>query len=278
MMALSILLVLAYAVSYSGGVNLAAARNGRSALAREFAWESALNYALALLEKDAASNEYDALNEDWARPVRVTVGETEFDVAIRDEDRGLNINRAILPPKDPKKEIDLREVLEREVAAAGGDKADYDRLIAACEEMSPVLFIEELRRIEGLDENLFAAQQGKPSLDALLATHPEHINVNTAPPAVIEALWPDPAPGREMVRRRDDRPFEDQAELDEFLTSVSAPPYGERLSEVLSVSSDFFTVSVTPATGGGRRLTALARREGPSALVLFLRGPEQEGP
>jgi len=275
---LSILFVLAYAVSYSAGVNLAMARNVRGALAEETAQESALNYALALLENDGGENEFDTLREDWADPASVSVNGMEFDVLIEDANRGLNVNLATQPPNDPEKEIDLRDVLERVVAAAGGDKAECGKLITACDAMRPVLFIEELRGIAGLDARLFAAEEGKPALDALLSTHPGRINANTASPAVIEALWPNAAPGQELLRRRDDRPFEDETELEEFVRSHSDKEYGERLAGVLSVSSDFFTVSVTPATGRGARLTALVRRGGPSAIVLLARRMELESP
>jgi len=268
---LSILFVLAYAVSYSAGVNVAMARNVRGALAGETARESALNYALALLEKDGGENEFDTLDERWAEGGAATVDGMEFNILIRDEDRGLNVNQATQPPNDPEKDVDLRDVLKRVVTAVGGEKTDYDVLMTACDAMRPVLFIEEVRGIAGLDERLFADEEGKPALDALLATHPRRINVNTAPPAVIEALWPDAGPGQELVRRRDERPFEDESELVEFVMSHSDEKYGERLAKVLSVSSDFFTVSVAPATGRGERLTALVRRGGPAAGLLLVR-------
>lgn len=268
---LSILFVLAYAISYSAGVNVAMARNVRGTLAKETAQESALNYALALLEKDGGENGYDTLEERWAQAATVAVDGKEFNILVRDEDRRLNVNLATQPPDNPEKDIDLRAVLERVVTAAGGAKPDYDMLMTACDAMRPVLFIEELLDIAGLDERLFENEEEKPALDALLSTHPRRVNVNTAAPAVIESLWPDAAPGRELARRRDERPFEDEAELVEFVISHSDEKYGERLTDVLSVSSDFFTVSVAPATGRGERLTALVRRAGPAANLLLVR-------
>lgn len=268
---LSILFVLAYAVSYSAGINLAMARNVRGMMEEDAAAESALDYALALLEKDGGDSAHDSLDEKWAEPAKILVDEMEFEVRIQDQDRCLNVNKATQPPHDPEEDVDLRNVLERVVMAAGGQKTDSDKLIRACDTMRPLVFSEELKEIEGLDSKLFDLDDNKPALDALLSTHPFRINVNTALPAVLDALWPNPQIGRELARRRDERPFKDDGELQQFVLSQPDDKYGQRLSKVLSVNSDFFTVSVTPLTGRGERLTALVRRGGAAANVLLVR-------
>ncbi len=141
---------------------------------------------------------------------------------------------------------------------------------------SPLVAVEQVRDLPGLNPRLFEAEEGKPALDALLSTHPKRINVNTASPVLLEALWPNPVSGRELLRRRNDRAFEDETELREFLRSLDHTDYGARLAGALSTASDFFRVSVTPASGRGERLTALVHRGGGAALVLLVRQGELE--
>lgn len=266
---LSLLVMMGFSFSYSAGVNLATARNAREAAAREAAQQSALNYALAVLEKDARDSQIDTLNETWAKETAIEVGGFAFTVRIVDENRRLNMNRAVRPPLDPEKDYDLREALNRLILGSGGDESDcrefYDAFAS-----TQIIFIEDILGAKGLSPRLFDVDANKPALNSLLSTHPLQVNVNTAMPSVIEALCPDTAMGRALLQRREERSFRDDAEIEAFLMTLTNEQAARRLAGVLSVSSDFFTVTVAPAAGG-EGLTALARRSGETALPLFVR-------
>ncbi len=280
---LGVLVVLGYTIVYSARVNLHAARNARDILQQECAAESALNYAIALLKKDGEENDLDTLDEPWAEPgFSVTLAGSDYYVTIIDESRKLNVNRAAVEPQDPEKQFDLREALKRLTLSQGGAGGDYDAIrawidpetVGFHEDLAPnrpLPFISGLRAIPGLDRSVLEPEYGRPGLEALLSTHPEHININTASEEVLAALWDDQAVAEEALDRRRGEPFQGQGDILSFLQSVHASSLMKESASVLQVRSDFFTVSVAPRGPAAEQLAALVRREKGHVRILHIR-------
>jgi len=280
---LALLVVLGYTVAFSARVNLHAALNAREALEAEYGAEAALNYAAALLERDGAETEVDTLRETWARPdLSVSVGGRDYGLTIVDEDRKLNVNRAVLEPKDPEKEFDLRDALKRLILSQGGTSRDFDALrawidpaaVGPDEDLAPnrpVPFITDLWAVPGLDPGLLGPDPTRPGLAALLSTHPEHININTAPEEVLAALWDDPAAAERALEYRSAEPFRSQADISSFLASAHGSEAMKMSASVLDVKSEFFSASIVPRGSLGERLVALLRRDGERVRILHVR-------
>ena len=267
---LSILMVLGYTFSYSAGVNLSAARNARSDMVQRFATESALNYALGMLRADARIDKTDTLDDAWAAErIVVEVDGEEYAIGIVDENRKLNINAAVAAPEDPDKSYDLAPVLRRLVREAGGSEQDSDILVAGVDPARPLPLIAALRGLPGIDLQLFEEDRDQPALDALLATHPKRINVNTASEALIDALWDNPGLTRSVLNRREATAFRDESDILRFLNGHLPPEDAERAATVLDAKSDYFTINVAPVVDGAAwELAALVHRGDGDVSVL----------
>lgn len=291
---LSILVVLGYAFSFSAGVNRRTARNVRDALVRECAAESALNYAVAMLEADAKDNDFDSLDEKWAdAELAVEVGSElprqpygglarrsyggSCSIQIADEDGKLNVNRAVLPPEDPEKEPDLRPVLKRLIRKAGGADRDFEAIAAWLDPAHPLPVMSGLRAAPDIEPELFEEESDKPSLDRLLTTHPQHININTAPEEVLDALWDDFGLTRSVLDRRETEPFRSLSEVQGFLNAAGVSEAGRKVTPLLAVKSEFFTIRVShPGRGSAEDLTVLVRRMDRQVEVLHVRRGAKE--
>lgn len=275
---LSILVLLAYSFSYSAGLSRRAAINARNALRRSCGEESALNYALAMLRRDAEDDEMDTVDDDWAQSdISCRVGEEEYFITIIDEDRKVNVNRAVQPPADPEKDFDLRVALKRLIRAVGGDDGDFEALADWIGPGNPLPLIEGLRAVSGLDARLLEAQPDKPALDSLLATHTLHININTAPGEVLDALWDNSELTRQVIARQEREPFRSQADIHAFLNSVESSAAVRGSASLLDVRSEFFVVRVSgAAVGPYGSLAALVKRAADGVQILNLRRVVEE--
>ncbi len=280
----SVLLVLAYSLVSASGINVHMARNMREATEIESGAVSALHYAMALLALDARESKWDALNEEWAgEDLSVTVDGRAYGIAIADENRKLNVNRAASKPVDAGKDLDLREVLQRLVVKCGGDERDYEVIVrrvggvvgdepAPSSSGSVLHFAEELRANSGLNPELFKEVWDRAALLDVVGTHPERINMNTASRPVLGALWDDPLLIERIVERRKGQPFQSDAEIDTFLRDADAELYQTDSSRLLTAASDFFAVSVRfPGVRGRRHMLALVRRDADTVRVLRMR-------
>jgi len=286
---LSILVVLGYAFSYSAGVYGSMARNARDALRRECAAESALNRAIAMLRANSGAGGFDSLDQPWAADdLSVQIGAENVLIKIVDENSKLNVNRAARAPADPTQGPDLRDVLERLVKTAGGSRSDFDAICAWIDPgtpgphddlapKSPLPMIAGLRRIPELRPDLFARTALKPALDSLLSTHPARINLNTARREVLDALWDDPTLSLEIIEQRQQRPFQSDAEVAQFVAQLDpGSPVSEILAHALSAQSDFFTVTVTPADGPSEAIEALVRRTNAVTQIVYVKRVSKE--
>jgi len=286
---ISVLLVLAYTLASASGVNLHLARNMREATEIDAGALSALHYAMALLSLDAGESDYDALGENWAQEgLSATVDGRVYGLAIADENRRLNVNRAARKPADPGKELDLREVLRRLVTNCGGDDRDYRAIVrrvggsigdqpSEASGGGPLHFAEELQGGPGLSPGLFEEGWNRASLLEVVATHPARININTARRELLEALWNDPMLTERILERRKGGPFRSDEEIDAFLRDADVELYRTKSSRLLTAASDFFVVSVRlPGANTRRRLVALVRRDADAVRVLRTRVMELE--
>ena len=270
---LSILIVLGCAFSFAAGVSWRTARNARDALRREVAVESALNYAMALLQADAKDNDFDTLDETWAaQDLSVEVGGETCSIRIVDEDRKLNVNRAVQLPEDPEKNPDLRPALKRILQKAGGGDRDFDAIADWLDPEHPLPVISGLKAAPGIDPQLFEDKIGNPAIDCRLTTHPTHININTATEEMLDALWNDFSVTQAVLDRRDSEQFQSQAQIIQFLNTSGASEAVRATAPVLEAKSKFFTIYVSLAKGSGREdLTALVRRNGSQVEILHVR-------
>jgi len=270
---LSILIVLGCAFSFAAGVNRRTARNARAALQRESAVESALNYAVALLQADAKDNDFDTLEETWAAlDLSVEVGGEICAIRIVDEDRKLNVNRAVQLSEDLEKNPDLRPALKRILRKAGGGNRDFDAISGWLDPEHPLPLIAGLRAVPDLDPQLFEKTVGKPAIDHWLATHPTHININTASEEVLDALWEDFGMTQAALDHRASEQFKSQAAILQFLDTVGASEAARATTPMLEVKSQFFTIDVSLTGGNGREdLTALAKRSERQVEILHIR-------
>jgi len=270
---LSILIVLGCAFSFAAGVNRRTARNARDALRRESAVESALGYAAALLMADAEDNDFDTLDETWAAPeMSVEVGGELCSIRIVDEDRKLNVNRAVQLPEDQENNPDLRPTLKRLLGKAGGGDRDFDAISGWLDPRNPLPLISGLKAAPDLEQRLFEEEVGKPAINHWLTTHSMHININTASEEVLGALWDDFGMARAALDRRASEPFQSSAEIRQFLEAAGASSAVDATTPLLEVKSEFFAIYVSHTGGSGMEdLTALVRRKARQVEILHVR-------
>jgi len=273
MLVVSIFLLIGCAFAYSAGVQRRAALNAVRELERDCAALSALNYARAIIEADAATGDVDTLDEHWAaRDLTVEVGGVACTIRIEDEEQRLNVNLAVQAPQDPERTPDLRPALRALIRAAGGCDQDFDAIVSAIQPDRPIPLISALRAVPGLDPRLFESSPTKPALDELLATHARQVNLNTAAETVLEALWGPTGPVKSVLERRAAQPFRAKMDIERFLDSIGAPEDVRRTLPLLDVRSEFFRVYVVPAGAlPGGALEALVHRTGDRAEVLWVR-------
>ena len=288
MLVLSILIVMSYALSFSASVNLRASRNIQTAFREETGAESALNYALAILRADAEENDFDTLDEAWANAeMSVTVDGVAYDIRIVDEDRKLNVNRAVFKPADPEEAVDLQKVLERLIGQLDGEPRDAQALCAWIDPNVPgihdriapkhaVPMIEGLRAILDLNPDLFEPEGDVPALDEVLATHPNTININTAMEPILKALLDDAAMVSRIVDQRAESPFKTRTDMVSYLKTILPDEEVEKFQNLLDVKSDFYAVTVRGP--GSIGLTALVKRQDKATYVLNIRRVSEDIP
>jgi len=279
---LSILVILGFAFSYGAAVNASAAFNARESFVVESAADSAVAWAVALLSADRAKDDVDTLDEEWARDdLTVTVAGRAMSVRIIDEDRCLNVNRAVAPPatdKDP----DLRPALKRLVRNLGGADLDYDRL---CRWMAPtntaagvrpLFIVDALAAVPEMDKGLLTERNGKPPITALLTAVAEHVNINTAKKEVLDALWDDAALSQNVITARTQSPFRDTAQVEAYLARVMGAQAAGQAAMPVRVASDWFRIEARPIGGSGGVVVIVRRSDGGSQTRSARRISEEE--
>ena len=185
---------------------------------------SGFNCAMGLLAEDGRSSEFDSLNEMWAQSEAFSeisdsmFTEGRFVVEISDLSGRIQINELV--DTNGKVVQAQRELLERflgseefgmdpdavinlvdaikdwidpddDVTRFGAESGYYGALEKpySCGN-APMEFLSELLLIRGMTKELFYGTKEKPGIAKYLSVCGDgRININTAPPLVLKALW-----------------------------------------------------------------------------------------
>lgn len=251
---------------------------------------SALGWITILLARDAKDNKIDHLGELWAKQLPPLPAEGGMiAVSIRDAQALFNLNNLVRGGAPSVADIAMfRKLLE----AQGLDPAlseavldwidpDSDKRPGGAEDVDylaqqppyraanqPLSSIDELRLVRGFNVKVIEAL--RPHVTVLPEPTPTPINVNTAPAAVLAAMFPnlDATALQPLLRQRETQPFQDS---NQFLQQL--PPGTPAPQVVHGVRSGYFLVTLSVKTGRlERRSEALiARPDGRPAAVIWQR-------
>jgi general secretion pathway protein K len=248
---------------------------------------AAASWAAAILAAD--DPEIDHLGEPWARELPPFPAErAALAGAIGDEQAKLNVNNLAreggaspqdlvafqrllaslgLPAAAADAVLDWLDA-DAEVTAPGGAEDQY-YLARNPAQRAPnrrVLDVGELERVKGLDAALVARLA--PYVTALPEATP--VNVNTAPPQVLQAIVPSLTPegAARIVAARSRRPF---ANREEFLRALPTAPRAP-IDAQIDVRSRYFSAAATVHLGrvvaGYRALFGRDDRGVPALLTM----------
>lgn len=262
LLAVTLLTIAIVEFAYSSQVDYHLAYNALRSLQAASLARSGVNLAIGVLKKDGTSlSNVDSLGDLWARPLPpLPVGEGMVLVRVTDEQGKLNLNAL----RTPSGGIDhrWRGVAERLLVIRGLDPAllepimdwldadDFSESRGAEREhylqLTPPytprngLFTTEgeLGRVKGLTSQV----RGRLSeVVTVLPTSSTLINVNTAPPEVLSALFPqvDQKLLEKFLTTRGETPVRGK---NEFSTRLDLPQNSIALP-MISVHSEFFTIA-----------------------------------
>jgi len=297
LVAVTLLAVAALELSREAKLAAALAGNYRNRTsARMQALDGLSLAARALLDDDLT---YDSLDEAWTK---VSAGGGEktgngggspsVEVTLTDLGGRLNLNLLVdqkgqanslwvgvfsrligLLGHDPDLVQTLLDWLDPddEPRSGGGEAREYgDRRSGFTPRNGPLLDIDELRLVRGFDRAVLEGDEDRPGLLALVTVHGgQRINVNTAPPLLLQALDTGfrETVAKAVVELREERPIRKVTEL-KGLVGVSQDLF-RAVEPMLDVKSDWFSVSSTGISGRSRyRIQALFQRDEKEVKVI----------
>ena len=245
--------------------------------------------ARALLDDDQS---YDSLEEPWTGVSAGPGGKAEnrenaipAEVELTDLGGRLNLNLLVdqkgqannlwvgvfrrlidLLEHDP----DLVQALldwldpDNEPRSGGGEAREYGAKGSGfAPRNGPLLDIDELGLVRGFNREVLEGNEEKPGLLELVAVHGgQRINVNTAPPLLLQALDSGfrETVAQAVVELREERPIRKVNEL-KGLVGIGPDLY-RAVEPMLDVKSGWFRVESLGRSGtAGHRLRAVLRRE-----------------
>lgn len=257
--------------------------HGEQAYAYAIAAES---WARVILRRDAGDSEYDSLAEDWATALPPIAVEGGFvNGHIYDLQGRFNVNNLVMPvgtPADgplayykrlltvlklePALAPALLDWIDSDINASFPDGAEDDVYLLMQTPYRaanrPLSSISELRLVQGYTAEVLAILL--PHVTALPGQ--TVINVNTATPAVLQALHRDLSEGDVEILQAD-RGEDGYIKLGDFMASDALA--GLELDVDLDVKSDWFSVLIDVNVGRGlARLESRLNRDGESLLVI----------
>jgi general secretion pathway protein K len=297
LMAIALMTVIVADFTGAAMLGYRSAANQANALRADYLARSGVQVGTALLAQDARNDEqaqqpHDSLDELWAAPFPpIQVGGGIASLSIVDDTRKLDINRLVNMQTgqfDPAFAQTLNRLFAEigvsqdllpalidwldpdSVPTAGGAENEYYLgLVPPYEPRNgPMPTIGDLRMVRGVDDATFL------KLSRFLTVAPDKVvNVNTAPAEVLAALLPelndDPSLVKEILAARREKPFlaaDDVADLPGF------SQFGDRLVPLLTVQSDYFTITGMGSFAGTRKLAfAMVHREGTGEQVVSWR-------
>jgi general secretion pathway protein K len=263
---------------------------------------------LLLHQQSAADAGYDALNQDWATNedlyVNHELGEGTFNVKVTDEESKMPINSASevqlqrlmtllnVDPSDGDIVVDsiLDWIDADDLTRLNGAETDYYMSLSPPyrAKNAPLDRVDELLLIRGVTPELFDGtpatdkDPAQPGLrDVLTTMSSGQINVNTAPPIVLQAmLGLDDVQVQAVLARRDgadgipgtddDLPFRSTAEFFATVGNLDAATL-QAVQGVVAVNSAFFTIKSTGEVGGVKHtiLVTVRRDNGNIQIVMW---------
>jgi general secretion pathway protein K len=246
----------------------------------------ALEWAAIILTEDAKDNATDDLTEAWAQDIPPLPAESGLVTGrIVDAQGQYNLNNLVRRGQISNDDVAVfqRLLVSQELAAeladsvvdwldtdantqpSGAEDIDYLNVEPPYRAANQLLqSIGELRLVKGFDRD--AVEKLRPLITAL----PEatSININTAPSAVLSALFPDLSLSEadDLVSQRDENPFSDVGQLKERLPSDVALP-----KVPYDIKSSYFEVTIDTLFGRLQRQTValLHRPSGTPVKVLW---------
>lgn len=238
---------------------------------------AAVDWARAILADDARDNNVDYLGENWATALKVLpVEQGQIAGGIADQQGLFNLNNLARGEEDIAVFRRLLGMLRlpMELADAVADWVDANaepRLPGGAEDTyylsleppyraanRPLSGVDGLYRLKGFDRA--TVEKLRPFVTAL--PQPTPVNVNTAPPEVLAALFPELPleSAKELVEARKKNHFKNQAD---FRGRVPAGQSGQMRDTVFSVNSSYFLVTGRASFGRVRSgWQALLERRG----------------
>ncbi|MDH3669691.1 MAG: type II secretion system minor pseudopilin GspK [Gammaproteobacteria bacterium] len=246
----------------------------------------ALEWAAIILTEDAKDNATDDLTEAWAQDIPPLPAESGLVTGrIVDAQGQYNLNNLVRRGQISNDDVAVfqRLLVSQELAAeladsvvdwldtdantqpSGAEDIDYLNVEPPYRAANQLLqSIGELRLVKGFDRD--TVEKLRPLITAL----PEatSININTAPSAVLSALFPDLSLSEadDLVSQRDENPFSDVGQLKERLPSDVALP-----KVPYDIKSSYFEVTIDTLFGRLQRQTValLHRPSGTPVKVLW---------
>jgi general secretion pathway protein K len=267
---------------YGAKINLITAGNFRDEIQATYLAKAGATAARAALKDDAEnSTDHDGLDELWAQPVSLPVGEGFVSGEITDEADKIDVNR--LGNSSPQVSGDAQEMLERLLRVVDVDSNMRDPIVGAikhwvdpeplhdCEEDSyyqrldppyrckkaPMDTLSELLLVKGVTPEIY--RKVRPYLTTVsMKDHP--ININTADlPVLRVALGEAEVLSEETAMCiKDGRPYKTVV----FGCGYDCP-VGSRCRRLVSFKSSFFTVKAHGIMHETEKIvTALIKRDG----------------
>lgn len=298
MLIVAIIAVVATSLALAQQVWLRQTQNLTDLAQAERLRRGALEFAAAVLVRDARNSRSDDLTEEWAQPIPpLPVEGGAVAISIADAQARFNLNNLLVqtPAGQPNPHMRLLENLlalnelpplgdalldwldnDSNVRPDGAEDLDYLNHDPPYRAANRALTsVDELRLIKGFTAEI--VEKLRPYVVALpLSAGPTPVNVNTAPAPVLAALvGVDAAQAEQLVNARANTPFKQASEFQKWLQSLSAG--GQAAPGSYDVSSRYFIVSVDSRIGRTQRRTvALIERitgANPGAWVWWYREP-----
>jgi general secretion pathway protein K len=290
LLAVTLLMVVVVEFTYSAQVDHHLTYNAVKALQATYLARSGVNLAMLVLKQDTQNSSIDSLGDDWARALPpLPAGEGMVLVRVNDEQGKLNLNalrnasgtinsrwREVaerlfeLQDLDPGLLDPLLDWLDNDdfPEPRGAEKAHYLSLTPPyVPRNGPLLTLGELGRIEGF------APAIRARLDEVVTVLPSNstkINVNTAPLAVLTALFPavDQAALEEFLKSRVETPARGPSDLRERLGFN--PRAAVEALTLVDVRSEFFAIRALATVASiSQGLTVIVQRRAAAVTPLY---------
>ncbi|MBI3801648.1 MAG: type II secretion system minor pseudopilin GspK [Deltaproteobacteria bacterium] len=289
LLAVTLLTVVVVEFTYSAQVDHHLTDNAFKALQATYLARSGVNLALLVLKNDTKKSSIDSLGDDWARALPpLPAGEGAVLVRVTDEQGKLNLNA--LRNTSGTINGQWREVAERLFELQdlepglldplldwldsddfpeprGAEKTHYLSLTPAYLPRNNLLLsLGELGRIEGFTSTVRARLN---QVVTVLPSSNTKINVNTAPLAVLAALFPsvDQAVLEQFLKSRGEAPVHGPTDLRERL-GFDPRSAIEGLT-LIDVRSEFFAIQAFATVASvSQGLTVIVQRRAAAVIPI----------